>query len=69
MFTNGFVRGGVIHPWSGSSRNLGDASHYWSIAAYPIALHAYLYGFNSADVYPSISYDRAYGFSVRCLAL
>ncbi len=64
-----FVRGGFVDPWTGSTRHLGLNSYYWSTTAYPAASHAYYQRFNSANVYPSRNDNRAYAFSVRCLAL
>ena len=62
-----FVRGGSVYP----SNNLGVAGnggYYWSSVG---RSSSYAYGllFGSGDVYPSGSYYRYFGFSVRCVAL
>ena len=64
-----FVRGGNVYPWDGSTRGLGGSSYYWATTAYPNASYAYYQYFNKANVYPSVSYNLALGFSVRCLVL
>ncbi len=60
-----FVRGGYIHLWLGSLPFLGFDNDYWSIVAQSSASYAYNQGFYGANVYPSTSVYRAYGFSVR----
>ncbi len=64
-----FVRGGLVDPWYGSSRLLDLSNYYWASTAYPNDSYAYHQSFNSANVLPSHSGNRANGFSVRCLAL
>ena len=70
-YTNRFygfsVRGGHVYLDTGSLRNAGDNSNYWSATTYPNTTNAYYFHFYSTNVYPSIYYNRFFGFSVRCI--
>ncbi|MCD7968827.1 MAG: fibrobacter succinogenes major paralogous domain-containing protein [Alistipes sp.] len=56
---------------SGDLAATSTQGHYWSASQsadtlYPVRSSAL--GINSANVYPANQYQRAYGFSVRCVA-
>ena len=53
---------------SGSLWSAGNNGSYWSSTAKSSTSSAYYLSFNSGYVYPSNSYNRYYGRSVRCLA-
>ena len=61
-----------FHPsgdvYSGSLRGAGCYGYYWSSTAYSSTINAYYLNFYSGGVSPSLSSNRYYGFSVRCLA-
>ena len=61
-----------FHPsgdvYSGSLRGAGYYGYYWSSTAYSSTINAYYLNFYSGGVSPSLSCNRYYGFSVRCLA-
>ncbi len=61
------VRGGNVYLDTGSLRGAGDNSNYWSATTYPNTTNAYYFHFYSTNVYPSIYYNRFFGFSVRCI--
>ena len=62
-----FVRSGHVYPGGPSLNEPGISSHYWSSTPRSSA-PAYSLTFNSTGVYPSGSYVRYLGFSLRCLA-
>lgn len=59
------IRGGGVYLNTGSLRDAGDISLYWSATTYPNATSAYYLHFDSTNVYPSDYNDRFSGFSVR----
>ena len=70
-YTNRFygfsVRGGYIALNTGSLRDAGNGSIYWSATTYPNATYVYDLHFYSTHIFP-LHYDsRFYGFSVRCV--
>ena len=60
-----FVRSG--YAWSGSLYNQGVSADYWSGSVSSSTL-AYYLSLNSGVIYPADDGNRAYGFSVRCVA-
>lgn len=57
---------GYRYSLDGSLYNVGSSGSYWSVT--PDSDHAYYLSFGYyGGVYPTYSYDRAYGQSVRCL--
>ena len=57
---------GYRYSLDGALRNVGTNGYYWSVT--PDSSNAYYLGFsNNGGVSPTSSYNRAYGFSVRCL--
>ena len=63
-----FLRGGGIYLNTGSMRDTGSHSVYWSATTYPSSTSAYHSYFHNYFIYPAFSFDRFGGFSVRCLA-
>ena len=62
-----FVRGGEVDP--GYYLNFaGYYGNYWSSVGRSSS-YAYYLNFDSGSVYPSYSFYRYYGQSVRCVAL
>lgn len=61
-----FVRSGLIYLPKGSLRAAGNGGYFWLSVAYP-ANSQYAFGlyFNSTNAYPSDTYNRYYGFSLR----
>lgn len=59
------IRGGYVHLNTGSLRDAGYGSLYWSATTYPNATDAYYLGFHRTNVYPSDYNARFLGFSVR----
>ena len=51
----------------GSFYNGGSYGGYWSSTSSSYTNYARSLSFNSSNVYSADSYDRYYGFSVRCL--
>ena len=49
----------------GSLKRAGGNGYYWASPAYPSELYAYDLDFYSANVVPSGSNDRWYGFTVQ----
>ena len=62
-----FVRGGYVSPGYYLDY-VGYDGYYWSSVG-RTSSGAYYLLFGSGDVYPSGSYYRYFGFSVRCVAL
>jgi len=66
------VRSGNLAPYDGKSWNAGQNGYEWSSrgAAHnsTTSASAYYLAFNGSTVYPSASYDRWYGFPLRCLS-
>ena len=60
-----YVRGGNVDLGTGSLRNAGYGSIYWSAATYPNATYAYHLRFDSTSSIPSDYHNRFLGFSVR----
>ena len=54
-----------MHVTRGSMRHAGNAGYLWTDVAYSSELHAYNLGFSNANVLPSGSDVRWYGFTVR----
>ena len=61
----GFVAGGYVT--NGSLHNVGSIGLYWSRAV-ESASSAHLLDFTNSTVYPTYSYNRYTGYSVRCVA-
>ena len=61
-----FVRSGYVSPGSYLNR-AGSYGYYWSGRA-SSSSYAYTLSFTSSNVYPSSSYYRYLGYSVRCVA-
>jgi uncharacterized protein (TIGR02145 family) len=51
---------------NGSLYSVGSSGYYWSVS--PSGVYGYGLGFSSGNVGPSSSFNRASGFSVRCIA-
>ena len=62
-----FVRGGHVDPGD-SLNDAGSYGDYWSSVSY-YSSDAYYLSFSPRRVYPSYSYYRYSGQSVRCVAL
>ena len=58
------TRDGYVDMTTGSLRDAGVSGDYWASPAYPSELYAYDLDFYSANVVPSGSNDRWYGFTV-----
>lgn len=56
---------GYRHYYNASLNNQGSDGFYWSSS--PNGSNAYYLDFYSSGVYPALDYNRAYGYSVRCL--
>ena len=64
-----FVRSGWVNvnaEYATYQAHLGYNGNYWSRTAVSSA-YAYYLDFSPTDVYPSYSFDRWYGFPLRCL--
>ena len=64
-----YVRGGVVHLDTGSLRDAGHDSYYWSATTYPNATDAYYIHFSSTNVNQSGYNSRFYGFSVHQITI
>ena len=62
-----FVRSGFVYANGHYLGNVGDSGYYWSSVA-SSSSSAYFLQFDSDFIYPSNSYDRYNGYSVRCVA-
>ncbi|MDR2005366.1 MAG: fibrobacter succinogenes major paralogous domain-containing protein, partial [Prevotella sp.] len=56
---------GHRHNGNGLLYGQGASGHYWSISV--IGANAYYLHFNSGNVYPANSGNRAFGFALRCI--
>lgn len=63
---NFFAASGYRYRASGALTYVGGSGYYWSSAA-SSQTHAYSLGFDSGGVFPLGGYNRASGFSVRCV--
>ena len=60
-----FLLAGVYY--NGSFSDGGSYGYYWSATSYSSSTRARYLAFYSTSVYSAVSYDRRYGFSVRCV--
>lgn len=63
---NWFPAAGYRYSGDGSMSDVGSYGYCWSASPYSESSGYYL-GFNSGYVDPADYYNRAYGFSVRCV--
>ena len=58
-----------MNPWHGALQRLNYDNYNWAATVYSDILYIYTQYFDTQKIAPAGISDRAYAFSVRCLAL